>query len=230
MVTPYFLLIASVVFGTLIVSFFQPNKQMVRLLLSFSGAYLLATTIVHLLPEVYENVDIHVHGTYIGTFILAGILIQSVLESFSKGAEHGHIHLHSNSEDFPWLLFISLSIHAFSEGVPLSYQQEPDLLWAICIHKIPIGIVLATFLLNSNTKTSNGYLFVSAFALMSPLGALLSQEISIFVNYHREITAITIGILLHVSTIILFESTENHKFNFSKFISILIGIGIALVA
>lgn len=230
MMTPYFLLIVSVVFGTLIVSFFQPNKQMVRLLLSFSGAYLLATTIVHLLPEVYENVDIHVHGTYIGAFILAGILIQSVLESFSKGAEHGHIHLHSNSEDFPWLLFISLSIHAFSEGVPLSYQQEPDLLWAICIHKIPIGIVLATFLLNSNVKASNGYLFVSAFALMSPLGALLSQEISIFVNYHREITAITIGILLHVSTIILFESTENHKFNFSKFISILIGIGIALVA
>ncbi len=225
-----FLLIASVLLGTLIVSFFQPNKQIVRLLLSFSGAYLLATTITHLLPEVYQTNSLHSDGQHIGAFILAGILLQSILESFSKGAEHGHIHVHSHSEDFPWLLFVSLSIHAFSEGIPLSYEQESNLLWAICIHKIPIGIVLATFLLSSSLRKSYGYLFVTVFALMSPLGALLSQKLTFFIDYHKEITAITIGVLLHVSTIILFESTENHKFNYPKFISILVGIGCALLA
>jgi zinc and cadmium transporter len=229
MMLPYFLLIVSVLLGTLIVSFFPLNKQIVRLLLSFSGAYLLATTITHLLPEVYLSNAPHSDGQYIGAFILAGILLQSILESFSKGAEHGHIHTHSNSEFFPWLLFVSLSIHAFSEGIPLSYEQEPDLLWAICIHKIPIGIVLATFLLNTKLKKTQGYLFVMIFALMSPLGVLLSQELTFFIHYQREITAATIGVLLHVSTIILFESTENHKFNYSKFISILTGIGMALL-
>ena len=48
---------------------------------------------------------------------------------------------------------------------------------------------------------------------MSPLGVLLSKEMMLFEEYIMQITAVIIGIFLHISTIILFESTENHKFN-----------------
>ncbi|WP_139959641.1 ZIP family metal transporter [Flavicella sediminum] len=229
----YILLILSVLVGMAVVSIFKPKQLFVRLLLSFSGAYLLAITILHLVPEVYGNTHGHVHShspRHIGIFILAGIIIQSILESFSKGAEHGHIHLHSKSKSFPWLLFVSLSIHAFSEGIPVGYATESNLLWAICIHKIPISIVLATFLLNSSLKKSYSYLFILLFAMMSPLGVLLSEKLPLFITYHAEVTAITIGIFLHISTIILFESSENHKFNYSKFVAILCGLAIALMA
>jgi hypothetical protein len=38
---------------------------------------------------------------------------------------------------------------------------------------------------------------------------------------------VLIGILLHVSTIILFESEEGHAFNWKKFVMVLLGIASA---
>ncbi len=221
----YLFLIFSVLIGVLIVVWLKPSNKIVRLLLAFSGAYLLSVTILHLLPEVYH----HTNDTkQIGIFILAGIVLQFILESFSKGAEHGHIHAHGNAKDFPWLLFVSLCIHAFSEGLPLHshghHGHEHNLLWAIVVHKIPIAIVLTTFFLHAKYATKHIIIFLSFFALMSPLGVFLAEKWSFLVNYATQINALIIGVFLHISTIILFESTENHKFNIQKFLAILAGI------
>ncbi|HIC30650.1 MAG TPA: ZIP family metal transporter, partial [Flavobacteriaceae bacterium] len=83
--------ILSVVLGFLIVLIFKPKKSTnLKLLLAFSGAFLLSITVFNFLPEVYH----HHHDKPIGLFIMAGILLQIVLEFFSKGAEHGHVHIH----------------------------------------------------------------------------------------------------------------------------------------
>ncbi len=164
----------------------------------------------------------------IGIYILLGIILQSVLEFFSKGAEHGHIHLHSDGKAFPTLLFVSLCIHAFSEGLPIHHAGE-NLLWAIVVHKIPIAVVLTTYLLNAKFPKATIIVFLTVFALMSPLGVLLSEEIILFEKYIMEITAIIIGVFLHISTIILFESSENHTFNLQKFLAILAGILLTVV-
>jgi zinc transporter ZupT len=216
----YIFLIASVLIGSILVFILKPNNKLVHLLLAFSGAYLLSVTILHLLPLVYiENTAYK----KVGIFILAGIIIQSILESFSKGAEHGHIHIQSNKKEFPTLLFVSLCIHAFSEGLPI-HNADDNLLWAIVIHKIPIAVVLTTFLIQTKYPKKTTYVFLIVFALMSPLGMLFGDKILFFTTYTLEITALIIGVFLHISTIILFESTENHKFNLKKFIAILLGI------
>jgi len=59
---------------------------------------------------------------------------------------------------------------------------------------------------------------------MSPLGVLVANKITFITEYQTEITALIIGVFLHISTIILFESSENHKFNIQKFTAILLGI------
>ena len=59
---------------------------------------------------------------------------------------------------------------------------------------------------------------------MSPLGVFLANKVAFFTEYQSEITALIIGVFLHISTIILFESSENHKFNFQKFTAIVLGI------
>ena len=87
--------------------------------LAFSGAFLLAITIFELLPEVYQN-----PSKSIGVYIIAGILLQIFLEFFSQGAEHGHVHIHEHNNSFPWLLFVSLSIHALLEGVPINENNN----------------------------------------------------------------------------------------------------------
>lgn len=216
----YILLIIAVLTGALLVYLLKPSTKIVRLLLAFSGAYLLSVTILHLLPEVYTETTDYKR---IGIFILVGIIIQSVLESFSKGAEHGHIHIHSDGKEFPTLLFVSLCLHAFSEGIPI-HNSEKNLLWAILVHKIPIAIVLTTFLIRTKYAKKTVFLFLFFFGLMSPFGVLIGDKVPFFTTYATEITALIIGVFLHISTIILFEGSENHKFNLQKFMAILFGI------
>ena len=216
----YAVLIGSVLLGILLVFFLKPKNDITKLLLAFSGAYLLSVTILHLLPDVYAHAE---DTKMIGIYILLGIVLQSILESLSKGAEHGHIHSHGESNAFPTLLFVSLSLHALSEGLPIHHAGE-NLLWATAVHKIPIAVVLTSFLLQSRFSKTTIFIFLSVFALMSPLGVLLSEELAVLGAYIEEITAVTIGVFLHISTIILFESNQDHKFNIRKFLAILVGI------
>ncbi|NOY48511.1 MAG: ZIP family metal transporter, partial [Chlorobi bacterium] len=172
------------------------------------------------LPEVYND-----NSKTVGLFIMIGVLLQIVLEFFSKGAEHGHVHIHKNASAFPWLLFISLSIHSVLEGVPI--EAHHSLIYGVIIHKLPVAIILSTFFLASDLSRSKILFFLTLFALMTPLGMLLSQEVDVFKLYYTEISALVIGIFLHISTIILFESSEGHKFNLSKLLVILVAIAIA---
>lgn len=221
----YIVLILSVLVGIIIVFGLKPSTKTVQLLLAFSGAYLLSITILHLLPEVY-----HTHNESIGLFILIGLLLQLILDFFSKGAEHGHMHVQQNIA-FPWALFISLCLHSFMEGIPLANNHHHDhLLWAIVIHKVPIAIILGTFFVKSKISKQNTVLFLVLFSLMSPFGSLAGENIPLLITYKTQITAIIIGIFLHISTIILFETSKDHKFNLLKFLAILVGMVVAFVA
>lgn len=188
--------------------------------MAFSGAFLLSITVFELLPHVFESPS---HN--IGLYIMLGILLQIFLEFFSKGAEHGHIHLHSESKHFPWVLFISLSIHAFMEGFPIS--EENNLLIAIIIHKVPVAIILSFFFITAGYKQSTTLFFLFFFALMTPLGSFISNNYELVHQYETQISAVVIGIFLHVSTTILFESSKNHKFDLRKMTAVIVAVVIA---
>lgn len=218
----YLLPVLAVVLSYVFVIGFKPKKTIeLRLLLSFSGSFLLALTIFELLPAVYENSN----PKTVGVYIVIGILIQIVLEFFSKGAEHGHVHEDTERNHFPWVLFISLSLHALLEGLPI--EKHTPLLYGILIHKIPIAVILSIFLLNSGIKLLHATFFMVLFSLMTPLGVLIAANIEFIAYYYVPITAIVVGVFLHVSTIILFESSEKHTFNLRKLSAIVLGMVIA---
>jgi len=217
----YIIPILAVWAGFGFVWFTKPkNNHNIKLLLAFSGAFLLSLTFFELLPDVYNG---HEPKT-IALFILGGILLQVFLEFFSKGAEHGHMHFHLEKNKFPVVLFISLSIHALVEGVPI--HDNDSILYGIIIHKIPIAIILSIFLINSKMKLTTTLLFIGAFSLMTPLGSYISTS-QIVANYGHLLTALAIGVFFHISTIILFESAQGHAFNLRKLVVIILGIGIA---
>ncbi|GAA3518093.1 hypothetical protein GCM10022393_35260 [Aquimarina addita] len=214
----YLLSISAVFIGSLIVYIFKPNNQKsLKLLLAFSGAFLLAITIFNLLPEVFED---HTYAKQTGVWIMVGILLQKILEYFSKGAEHGHIHLNKETTNIPVLLFISLGIHAILEGFPI--HNTEGILVGIIIHKIPVAMILTTFLIKTEIKKPVILLFLILFALMTPLGTFIAENFEVVQGYYKEITALVIGIFLHVSTTILFENNEGHTFNISKLLIILL--------
>ncbi|BFM44450.1 hypothetical protein CFS9_30910 [Flavobacterium sp. CFS9] len=219
----YLLPLFSVLLGYMVALFLKPkSKTNLKLLLAFSGSFLLSLTVMHLLPEVYET---HKHN--IGIFIMLGILFQIILEFFSKGAEHGHVHGHAKMSQIPWLLFTSLCIHAFLEGFPVSHHH--GLALGIAIHHLPIAVILTTFFINAELNKKAIFAFMLAFAVMTPLGTVASEYLPILSKYYTEITAIVIGILFHISSTIIFESSEGHKFNVAKVSMIVLGILLAFI-
>lgn len=218
----YLLLFLSVALGFCIALIIKKKKKEahIPIYLAFSGAFLLSITIFEMLPEVFEN-----PSKKIGVFIMSGILLQLFLEFFSKGAEHGHVHVHPHKSNFPWILFVSISIHALMEGLPIT--DENNLLMGIIIHKIPIAIILSLFFIEANYSKTTTVLFLFLFSLMTPLGTWIAHNTSILEAYKTEINALVIGILLHVSTTILFESSKNHKFNLSKMSAVMVAIVLA---
>ena len=217
----YLLPLLSVLIGYLIAVLLKPKaKQNLKLLLAFSGSFLLSLTVIHLLPDVYES-----DNKSVGIFIMCGILFQIILEFFSKGAEHGHVHGHDKLTQMPWLLFISLCIHALLEGFPVG--RHHDLAYGIAIHHLPIAIILTTFFLNVQLNKVALFIFMVTFAIMTPLGTLVSDSFPILNTYYTQITALVIGILFHISSTIIFESSEGHKFNIAKVSMIILGIVLA---
>jgi zinc transporter ZupT len=217
----YLLPLFSVLIGYIIALFLKPkSKTNLKLLLAFSGSFLLSLTVMHLLPDVYES-----HNHNIGLFIMSGILFQIILEFFSKGAEHGHVHGHDTMTHIPWLLFISLCIHAFLEGFPVGHHH--NLALGIAIHHLPIAIILTMFFVNAKLDKKAIFAFMMTFAVMTPMGTLLSDYFPALNDYYTEITAVVIGILFHISSTIIFETSEGHKFNIAKVSMIIFGVVLA---
>ena len=254
-----FILIASVIAGGLGVVFLENINRgnVIKLLLSLSGGFLISIAFIHLIPELY----IH-NGVEIGYYILLGFLIQLFLEYFSQGIEHGH--MHHGKGTIPWTLFLSLSIHAIIEGIPLEAQFHLDevingaqelnthhdhnhseshlhhhhhgatpkgLLMAIVLHNIPLSIALMTMMLSSGFKKTKAWIVLIAFSLMGPLGVALGHFGAAHYLIDLELLlAIVVGMFLHISTTIIFEASEHHKFNIFKLLSLIAGVLLAILS
>jgi len=206
--------------GIMFALFIPLKKNLgLKLILSFSGAFLLGITVFKLFPEIFSEVN-----KQLSVYVMGGIFFQILLEYFSKGIEHGHYHP-STSDLFPITLWISLSLHALVEGMPLSHQME--LTYGIIIHKIPIGIILYLMMENSKISIKIRWIALILFSLMTPIGSLLMSHTPSLIENKLEITALVVGMILHISTTILFESSENHSFNLRKIITILFAILLA---
>ncbi len=217
----------------------QSNKaNVIKLLLAFSGGFLLAIAFTHFIPELY-----HEESSSIGIYILLGFLVQLLLEFFSGGIEHGHVHVHKGQK-MPWGLFISLSVHSILEGIPLGNQLmgigevehhhdigHHSLFLGILFHQIPVSIALMTLLINTKLSHIQSWLVLIAFGIMTPIGVVIglgNDATTLGLNQHI-ILAVVVGMFLHISTTIIFETSENHKFNLLKLLSIFIGCGLAFL-
>ncbi|MEN5378971.1 ZIP family metal transporter [Sphingobacterium kitahiroshimense] len=211
------------------------NTNLLKLILSFSGAYLFAITVLHLIPHVYQTRT--TDAEILGIYVLGGFLFQLVLEQFSQGIEHGHLHHEEGQHHaFPMGIMISLCLHAFLEGMPLAATHQTELVFGIAIHHIPAAFALGSLLISTHLSKKSITTLLIVFAAMTPLGfsfskAISTGEIGNIQQYFDKIMAVVIGIFLHISTTILFESgsADHHKFNKKKMIAVFVGVAIALM-
>lgn len=206
------------------VRFKTTDAAFISLLLAFSGAFLLGVTVLHMLPELYERDSAHV-----GLWLLAGFMLQVILEFFSRGIEHGHVHVHAGtSRTLPLITLISLFVHSFTEGMPFADPRvggDLPFVAGVLLHKLPMAIALATVLQRSSVRTGRSWAILSTFAVAAPLGILFGHLFGMQMGeaFLSAALAVAIGMLLHISTTIIFESTPDHRFNARRFITVLLG-------
>jgi zinc transporter ZupT len=190
---------------------------------------------LHLLPELYHTNSGFTEqmSLRIGALILIGFFTQIALDVFSMGVEHGHAHdVHGRVTG----VLMGLCLHALIEAMALATPQthhDPEsrrlLLWSIVLHNYPVSIALLGMLLHSGMGTRKAIILLGVFAAMAPLGMLISSHTSL-ANYSRELMALVIGIFMHISTTILFESGEVHRIHVQKIVAIMLGTALGVLS
>lgn len=226
------------------------DPKVLKLIMALTGAFLFGVVMIHLLPEVYAE-----GGHIAGVWILGGFLMQISLEFLSHGATHGHIHKphgHGPAWVFGLSLLLGLSLHAFMEGMPISYVEGAQVhehvghshthghshsgthIWlGVLFHKAPEAFSLVMVLLAASFSLRNVILLLVSFSLMSPLGGLVASwlhgQALLGPEGYNILMALVTGSFLHISTTILFETEEtSHSFNWRKMLAVLLGFGLAL--
>jgi len=207
-----------------------------KLLLVFAGSYLFSITVTHILPELYrQNMEVEL----IGMFVLAGFFLQQLLEYFTSGVEHGHIHTqdhhhhehnhhaHTHHTVSAIVLLAALCVHAFLEGSMLaqSVSMRPGydvtaVLLGIALHRAPAAFALMTVLTSQLQSKRKALPYLFGFSVAAPVGLLISSyfvesqvmsDTSLIYLY-----ALVSGNFLHISTTIVFESSPEHRFHAKK--------------
>lgn len=204
-------------------------------LLTFSGAYLLSVTMLHLVPESATKL-----GFSMGAYMLAGFFLQQFLQKFTHGVEHGHAHVGHDHHHIPALsLIIGMAVHAFAEGVPLgaSYHDGstvPALYIAIALHKLPEAMLIASLLIYNKNKKIKVLGLLALFAALSPASSLLTHYLGGSIDGFQKvlpyIIAMVTGSFLHIGTTIFYESGNKlHSISWKKWALTLSAIALALL-
>ncbi len=211
-----------------------------RVWLCFSGAFLVSITFLHLFPIIFE-----VPGSNIGIWIIAGFFGQLILEQFSSGIEHGHLHLHHHKGNFAlaFQIMLGLCVHSFVEGLSLGgYDQLAHvqqhsfihglnpLLLGIILHHAPAAFALVLILSSSGFGKWTILGCLVLFGVMPSVGAMVETNILLDSQAVQKTLAFVAGSFLHVATTILFETDgSDHHLPYKNIIATLLGVGLALL-
>lgn len=237
MLLEFFALFFSALFGGMAVAIPRniTNRSLI-VLLTFSGGYLLANTMLHLIPKLFVS---HVRPLHIGGYLTIGFFLQRFIEIFSAGVEHGHSvtpttgHCCTNNHKIlPFLM--SIALHALLDGTILIHghnhtHAHHGLLLGMMLHKFVEAFALMSVLRNLTSSIRHSLIYLCIFSLASPIGLYLGSYINNYISSFGGfvLLAVVTGNFLYISTTMLFESNPDHKLNkLTAWVSLL-GAGVA---
>ena len=155
-------------------------------MVSLSVGILLATSLLHALPEAFES---KADARALFATLLAGLLGFFLLEKMAilrhshhyEGDGHGHEHGHDAHEagKSGWMILVGDGLHNFTDGILIAaaFLANPGLglitALAIVAHEIPQEIGDFIVLLNAGFSRSRAYAYNLICSLMAVIGGVM---------------------------------------------------------
>jgi len=165
---------------------FSLLSKMVERMVSLSVGLLLATSLLHALPEAFES-GADTHALF--ATLLAGLLGFFLLEKMAilrhshhyEGDGHGHEHGHDAHEagKAGWMILVGDGLHNFTDGILIAaaFLADPNLglitALAIIAHEIPQEIGDFIVLLNAGFSRARAYVYNLLCSLMAVAGGVI---------------------------------------------------------
>jgi zinc and cadmium transporter len=165
---------------------FSLLSKMVERMVSLSVGILLATSLLHALPEAFES---HADAHVLFAILLGGLLAFFLLEKFAilrhshhhEGDGHQHEHGHDAHEAgrAGWMILVGDGLHNFTDGILIAaaFLANPNLGiltgLAIIAHEIPQEIGDFIVLLNAGFTRTRAYVYNLICSLMAVIGGLV---------------------------------------------------------
>lgn len=165
---------------------FSLLSKAVERMVSLSVGILLATSLLHALPEAFES---GADAETLFATLLGGLLAFFLLEKFAilrhshhyEGDGHGHSHGHDVDEagKAGWMVLVGDGLHNFTDGILIAaaFLADPKLGivtgLAIIAHEIPQEIGDFIVLLNAGFTRARAYVYNLICSLMAVAGGVL---------------------------------------------------------
>lgn len=209
-------LISSIaLFATIVVSGLAPlllnwKERHFDLFISFGAGVLLSAGFLHMLPESIASI-----GGKCGYFVLVGFLLLFLAEQVTM--THACAEEACPNHQVGLSAFFGLSIHSIIMGLALgvSFHESKDqhvaiaMLIAVLVHKVPETLALAGLLLASAWSKPKAFVAILVFALMGPLGLLLSSSYS--GNILGAAMGISTGTFIYIAASDLLPHIHKHE-------------------
>ncbi len=190
------------------------SEESLHLALAFAAGFFLGAAFLDLLPSAFASRG-GMEPTTVGGLALLGFLVIYVVErglAPSRTIEsHSGKHIDAHAV-VALTALLGLSAHSIAEGGVLLVASEgsavaQSVLLSIGLHKGIAGLALGSLFGLAHFSKQKTITFLIIFALMTPLGALLSslaltgESAAVTSTFFTAITAISSGVFLYVATV-----------------------------
>lgn len=243
--------------GAITVAFKDKIQPILQYFTTVGVAFVLGLLCLHILPEVFHQESSIRIGIFVLIGFIIQLFLELLSRGIEHGHVHEHNHDHdpgqstflkSNTKFFA--LIFGLSIHSLIEGIPLfgefnetahmhhgheHFNFSSDFswifFWSILAHKLPVAIVLTLFMLDNRFTKIKTLFFIGLFAIMTPLGGFIGHYAynTGWINLQNYLLAITSGMLLHITTLLIFEDYHSNRDKMTNLALISVGIVISIL-
>lgn len=222
--------LATLFGGWAVVRFLQGRAGIMRFVSGVAAGYLLAATLVRILPESLEARN---GGDFNAWWVVAGYLLVHVLEHGITLHFHYGEETHSEGGALGGILaLVGLSLHSLMDGASIAAALATHsglgtlVFVGILLHRIPEGATISSIFLALGFGAAKAIGAAGVLALAALLGAGLLGALSLPVG---PALALSAGLALYVASSDLLPEVQRQK-GWMSTLSLLLGLVVFLVS